>query len=112
MSLTDNSDNLSIGPLFVLTTVPSGAGPLGRGPLAPLVAGKPPTRNGSLRMDSARPPTTVVQPTSTSSVVTQAIAALSNATTRLHPRLFIDQFHDQPHDQPHPDRPCTKENPS
>src|SRR5690242_18578109 len=88
MSLIDNSASLSIGPLLVLTTVPVGAGELGRGPLGPLVAGKPPTRNGSLRIDRARPSTTVVQLATTRIVPRQAIAARAVAITRRESRRF------------------------
>ncbi|CKR67698.1 Uncharacterised protein [Mycobacterium tuberculosis] len=82
MSLTDNNDNLSIAPLLVLITVPDAAGASGRAPLGPLVAGRPPTRNGSLRMDSARPSTTVVQPAITTTAARQAIGVRTDAATR------------------------------
>src|SRR5882757_779409 len=101
MSLIDNSDNLSIAPLLVLTTVPVGAGALGRGPLGPLVAGRPPTRNGSLRIDRARPPTMVAHPATTKITARQAIAARTDAIARrLRPRLIIS---------PTPSRPACKE---
>src|ERR1700744_2214375 len=91
MSLIDSNDNLSMGPLSVLTTVPVGAGPPGRGPLGPLTAGSPPTRNGSLSIDSARPSTTVVHPATTSVAAAQAIAALTAWLNINGPRL------DRPH---------------
>src|SRR5262245_42592258 len=94
MSLIDNSDNLSIGPLLVLTTVPVGAGPFGRGPLVPFVAGSPPTRNGSLSIESARPSTIVEHDATVSTAARQATAA--RATRRLRPRLFICQPHSRP----------------
>src|SRR6516225_11144227 len=87
MSLSDSNDNLSIGPLSVLTTVPVGLGAFGRGPLGPLVAGRPPTRNGSLSIDRARPSTTVLlHPATTSTAPTKAIAACRR---RSRPRLFM-----------------------
>ena len=73
MSLTDNNDNLSMAPLLVLITVPDGLGALERTPLGPLVAGRPPTRNGSLSVDSARPSTNVVHPATTSTAAAVAI---------------------------------------
>src|SRR6516162_7851822 len=86
MSLMASNDNLSIGPLSVLTTVPVGLGASERGPLGPLVAGRPPTRKGSLSIDRARPSTTVLHPATTSTATAQAIAAC----TRLpRPRLFM-----------------------
>src|ERR1700739_1848238 len=86
MSLIESNDNLSIGPLSVLTTLPVGLGAFRRGPLGPLVAGMPPTRNGSLSMDRARPLTTVLQPATTSTAPAQAIAALRR---RPRARLFM-----------------------
>src|SRR6516162_1967622 len=86
MSLIDSNDNLSIGPLSVLTTVPVGLGASGRGPLGPLVGGRPPTRNGSLSIDRARPSTKVLHPATTSAAPTKAIAA---CTRRPRPRLFM-----------------------
>jgi hypothetical protein len=68
-----------------LTTVPVGLGAFGRIPLGPLVAGRPPTRNGSLSIDRARPSTKVVQPATTSIAAAQAIAALAKVTA-VHPR--------------------------
>src|SRR3954466_8061001 len=108
MSSIDNSASLSIGPLLVLTTVPVGAGALGRGPLGPLVAGRPPTRDGSLSIDRARPSTTVLQPATMSTAVTQANAARIPVITArarrprrsFRTRLLIDQ--------PRPDRPDSK----
>src|ERR1700722_5612262 len=79
MSLTDSNDNLSIGPLSVLTTVPWGAGAFARMPLGPLVAGRSPTRIGSLSIDRARPWVIVLHPATTSTVVAQAIAVLRMA---------------------------------
>src|SRR6516165_11410437 len=86
MSLIDSNDNLSIGPLSVLTTVPVGVGAFERIPLGPLVAGRPPTRNGSLSIDRARPSTNVVHPATTSTAPAQAIAAFRR---RLRPRSFM-----------------------
>src|ERR1700742_3242030 len=89
MSVTDCSASLSIGPLSVLTTLPTGAAAFDRIPLGPLVAGMPPTRNGSLSIDSARPSTTVLQPATTRTAAAHAIAALNVFRARLliaHPR--------------------------
>ena len=89
MSLTDSNDNLSIAPLSVLTTVPVGPGALGRTPLGPFVAGRPPTRNGSLSIERARPSTKDVHPATTRIVAAQPTAALSDATARFRAWLFI-----------------------
>src|SRR5689334_22206706 len=59
MSLTDNNASRSIGPLSVCSTVPSGSGAFGRGPLGPSVTGRPPTRSGLKSIDVARPSTAV-----------------------------------------------------
>src|ERR1700758_3299151 len=86
MSLIDSNDNLSIAPLSVLTTVPVVGGAFWRGPLGPLVAGRPPTRKGSLSIDSARPSTKVLHPATTSTAPTKAIAAF---TRRPRALLFM-----------------------
>src|SRR5690348_1256695 len=77
MSLTDSSAKVSIGPLSVLSTLPLGLGAFERVPLGPLVAGRPPTRKGSLSIDSTRPPTNVVQPATTSTAAAHTSADLS-----------------------------------
>ncbi|BDB40286.1 hypothetical protein Mkiyose1665_22330 [Mycobacterium kiyosense] len=66
----------------MLTTVPVGAGAFGRIPLGPLVAGSPPTRNGSLRIDTARPDTTVGEhPATISTAPRQAVTTRSDPST-------------------------------
>ena len=87
MSLIESNANLSMGPLLVLTTLPVGAGAFGRGPLGPSVAGRSPTRNGSLSIDNARPSTIVLHPATSSTAAAQAIAARTAAIAR--PRLFM-----------------------
>ena|SRR6201996_9192736 len=82
MSLIDNNDSLSIFPLSVLTTVPVAAGALERIPLGPLVAGRPPTRNGSLSIDSARPCTTVRQLATVITVTAATSATFRGANAR------------------------------
>ncbi|GAA4533535.1 hypothetical protein GCM10023161_04500 [Mycobacterium paraffinicum] len=59
--------------------MPVGAGAFERIPLGPLVAGRPPTRNGSLSIDSARPSTKDVHPATTIAAAAQLNAARSKA---------------------------------
>src|SRR6478735_5316470 len=84
MSLTDNSAKRSIGPSSVYSTVPSGGGAFGRGPLGPSLTGRPPTRSGLKSMDVARPLITVgVHAVSNNAA--HAIASANRAFTRLYP---------------------------
>src|ERR1700753_2556105 len=87
MSLIESNAKVSIGPLSVLSTVPVGLGAVARVPLGPLVAGRPPTRNGSLSVESPRPSTNVIQPATTSIAAAQMIADLRIAD--LSARLFM-----------------------
>ncbi len=66
-----------MGPLSVLSTLPVGLGAFERIPLGPLAAGRPPTRKGSLSIDSARPSTNVVQPATVSTAAAHTSADLS-----------------------------------
>ncbi|BBZ73253.1 hypothetical protein MPRS_43460 [Mycobacterium paraseoulense] len=59
--------------------MPVGPGAFERMPLGPFVAGRPPTRNGSLSMDNARPLTKDVQPATRIAAATQDDAAHSKA---------------------------------
>jgi hypothetical protein len=68
----------------VYSTVPSGGGAFGRGPLGPSVTGRPPTRSGLKSMDVARPLTTVgVHAVSNNAA--HAIVSANRAFTRLYP---------------------------
>ena len=94
MSLTDSNDNLSIGPLLVLTTVAGRRRCVRAGPAGTVGRGQIPTRNGSLSIDNARPSTIVLHP------ATRYCLAAAQAIARPHRRRRIARGFSWPSDRP------------